>query len=73
MPSFGEWGYIIGGRRAFVPTESFSVATRFINPQTQKLMFDFPPDMGRVPAEVNRLNNQSLVRTFEDEWRHVVR
>ena len=73
VPSFGEWGYIIGGRRAFVPAESFPVATRFINPQTQKLMFDFPPDMGRVPAEVNRLNNQSLVRTFEDEWRHVVR
>ena len=45
----------------------------FINPQTQKLMFDFPPDMGRVPAEVNRLNNQSLVRTFEDEWRRVIR
>jgi spermidine synthase len=29
--------------------------------------------MARVPAEVNRLNNQMLVRYFEQEWRKVVR
>ena len=31
-------------------------------------LFEFPPDMARVPAEVNRLNNQSLVRYYEQEW-----
>jgi len=35
-------------------------------------MFVFPKDMERVPAEVNRLNNQILVRYFEREWRRVV-
>jgi spermidine synthase len=25
--------------------------------------------MARVPTEVNRLNNQALVRYFESEWR----
>jgi hypothetical protein len=25
-----------------------------------------------VPAEVNRLNNQMLVRYFEEEWAHYV-
>jgi spermidine synthase len=34
-------------------------------------MFLFPKDMDRVPAEVNRLNNQILVRYFEREWRRV--
>jgi spermidine synthase len=24
--------------------------------------------MARVPAEPNRLTNQALVRTFEEEW-----
>jgi spermidine synthase len=24
--------------------------------------------MARVPAEPNRLSNQTLVRTFEEEW-----
>ena len=36
-------------------------------------LFDFPPDMARVPAEVNRLSNQVLVQTFEDEWGKVQR
>jgi spermidine synthase len=35
--------------------------------------FEFPPDMARVPAEVNRLSNQVLVQTFEDEWGQVQR
>jgi spermidine synthase len=26
-------------------------------------------DMGPLPAEVNRLNNQVLVHYYEEEWR----
>jgi spermidine synthase len=73
VPSFGEWGYIIAGRGDYVPPAAFPVPTRFLTPATQRLMFDFPADMGRVPAEVNRLNNQALVKSFEDEWRRVMR
>ena len=29
--------------------------------------------LSRLPAEVNQLNNQVLVRYFEAEWRKVVR
>jgi spermidine synthase len=49
------------------------VATRFLSAETTPLLFHFPADMARVPAEVNRLNNQVLVRYFEAEWRKVVR
>ena len=41
---------------------------RFLTPQTLALLFDFPKDMSRVPAEVNRLSNQVLVTTYEQEW-----
>ena len=30
------------------------------------------PNYTRVPAEVNHLNNQVLVRYFETEWRKVI-
>jgi spermidine synthase len=73
VPSFGEWGFILAGRNAFVPPPSYPVATRFLNAETTPLLFHFPADMARVPAEVNRLNNQVLVRYFEAEWRKVVR
>jgi spermidine synthase len=73
VPSFGEWGFILAGREAYAPPETYTVPLRFLTAQTTAAMFDFPADMAKVDAEVNRLNNQVLVRTFESEWRHVVR
>ena len=37
---------------------------------TADTLVHFPQDMARVPAEVNRLNNQVLVQYYESEWRH---
>ncbi|MBP5996955.1 MAG: polyamine aminopropyltransferase [Azonexus sp.] len=73
VPSFGEWGYIIAGRQEFVPAAVDLPKTRFLTAETLPLLFHFPADMARVPAEVNRLNNQVLVRYFEQEWRKVIR
>jgi spermidine synthase len=73
VPSFGEWGFIIAGRQAFVPAAVETSKTRFLTSETIPDLFRFPADMGRVPAEVNRLNNQVLVRYFEAEWRKVIR
>jgi len=73
VPSFGDWGFIIAGRREFVPVAVDPQKTRFLTPETVAGLFRFPADMDRVPVEVNRLNNQVLVRYFEQEWRKVVR
>ena len=73
VPSFGEWGYIIAGRQEFVPAAVDLPKTRFLTAETLPLLFNFPADMARVPPEVNRLNNQVLVRYFEQEWRKVIR
>ena len=73
VPSFGEWGYIIAGRGNFVPPARFPVTPRSFDAQSVKGLFDFSPDMARLPVEVNRLNNQVLVRYFEEEWKRVIR
>jgi spermidine synthase len=73
VPSFGEWGYIIAGRHDFVPASIDATKTRYLTPETLPGLFAFPADMGRIPAEVNQLNNQVLVRYFESEWRKVIR
>ncbi|MCH2219316.1 MAG: polyamine aminopropyltransferase [Dechloromonas sp.] len=73
VPSFGEWGYIIAGRHSFVPAPMATPKTRYLTPESIPGLFVFPADMGRVPAEVNQLNNQVLVRYFEAEWRKVIR
>src|SRR5574343_441787 len=73
VPPFGEWGYILAGRGEFAPATVDPEKTRFLTPETLADLFRFPADMGRVPVEVNRLNNQVLVRYFEQEWRKVIR
>jgi spermidine synthase len=73
VPSFGEWGFVLAGRRAYRPPAGYAVATRFLTPETTPALFQFPKDMARVAAEVNRLNNQVLVRYFETEWQQVIR
>jgi spermidine synthase len=68
VPSFGEWGYIIASHRPWHLPASLPEGLRFLGPKTLPLLFDFPEDMARVPAEVNRLSNQILVTTYEQEW-----
>jgi spermidine synthase len=71
VPSFGEWGYILAGRREYKLPATIPVATRFITPDALPALFHFPVDMARVAAEPNRLDNQNLVRVFEREWGRV--
>jgi spermidine synthase len=73
VPSFGEWGYILAGREEPQIPAVDPEKTRFLTPETTAALFVFPADMARVPAEPNRLNNQVLVRYFEEEWRKVIR
>ena len=81
VPSFGVWGYIAAARRPFplagatAALETFAArpgsALHFLTPAVLPGLFDFPADMARVPADVNRLHDQALVRTYEEEWGRV--
>ena len=42
---------------------------RYLDGPTLASLFVLGPDMARVETEVNRLDNQALVRYYEDEWR----
>jgi spermidine synthase len=71
VPSFGEWGFVIASRRPYRLPTALPHDLRFLNLQSLPLLFDFPQDMARMPAEVNRLSNQVLVHTYETEWGRV--
>jgi spermidine synthase len=72
VPSFGEWGFILATREPALPEPRLPSGLLFLEEENFASLFHFPPDMARVPTEVNRLNNQSLVRYFEAEWSHYV-
>jgi spermidine synthase len=71
VPSFGEWGFVIASRRPYRLPQTLPQGLRFLNAKSLGLVFDFPQDMSRVPTEVNRLSNQVLVTTYEEEWGRV--
>ena len=68
VPSFGEWGFILASRRPFRMPATLPQGLRFLSVADLPTLFNFPLDMARVPTEVNRLSNQVLVQTFDEEW-----
>jgi spermidine synthase len=71
VPSFGEWGFILASHRPFRMPAALPPGLRFLTLDGLPALLQFPPDMARVPAEANRLSNQVLVQTFEQEWGRV--
>ncbi len=73
VPSFGEWGYVLGTKAAaWKQNLRLPAGLRFITTSSMPEMLRFPPDMAELPTDTNRLNNASLVRYFEEEWSHYV-
>lgn len=72
VPSFGEWGFILASLEPLPPILHLPDSLKYVTDASVRDMFHFPPDMGPVKVEANRLNNQMLVRYFEEEWAHYV-
>ena len=74
VPSFGEWGFVLASpQQDYTPPASYRLPLRFLNGATTREMFAFPPDMKKLEMAPNRLNTQSLVHEFEQDWRQVIR
>jgi len=72
VPSFGEWGFVIAANHTFTPSSVLPAALKFATAETVREMFHFPQDMRALVTAVNKLNNQQLVRFFEEEWSEYV-
>lgn len=70
VPSFGEWGFSIainGFGTTFNTVYRTVQGLRFYTYQFDT-MNQFPSDMMQKDVEINRLDNQILVRYFDEEW-----
>ena len=68
VPAFGEWGFVLASWQPWQPPERYPPGLRFLTVASAPTLFQFPPDMGPVETEINRLNNQILVHYYEREW-----
>ena len=71
VPSFGEWGFVIAGYREYQPPTSLPAGLRFIDVRDLATLFQFPPDMAPLAMPPNRLNDQVLVRLYDQDWKDI--
>jgi spermidine synthase len=69
VPSFGVWGYALARIAPFDPPAHAPAGLRFLDDKAMAALFVLPSDLSPVPVEVNRLDNQALVRYYESEWK----
>ncbi|MCA1622719.1 MAG: polyamine aminopropyltransferase [Acidobacteria bacterium] len=74
VPSFGVWGYALAKLEPFETPKKppGNIELKFLNDNSFASMFEFSTDTS-LPKdeeiEINRLDNQALVRYYEAEWR----
>jgi spermidine synthase len=71
VPSFGDWGFVLAGAEGLrAPSELRldPADLRWLEASSLPELFRFPRDIGRLPAPVNRLNDQKLVAIYTREW-----
>jgi spermidine synthase len=71
VPSFGEWGFVLAGYREYQLPTSVPGGLRFLTVAGLPTLFQFPPDMSPLPMPANRLNDQVLVRAYDNDWKDI--
>ena len=71
VPSFGEWGFVIAGHREYQQPTLLPPGLRFIDIKDLPALFQFPPDMAPLSMPANRLNDQLLVRLYDQDWKDI--
>jgi spermidine synthase len=71
VPSFGEWGFVIASFHEYLPPTSLPSGLRFLDVSGLPALFQFPPDMAPLPMPANQLNDQVLVRLYDQDWKDI--
>jgi len=69
VPSFGEWGFVLGTKRAKSWDQvAVSVDTRFLTTEKLASLFIFGKDIARVESEANQLLRPVLFHYYRKGW-----
>jgi spermidine synthase len=70
VPAFGEWGFVLASPAPLAPEKiRIDVPTRYLSQALVSTLFVFPKDIGPRDTPVNRLDNQVLVRLYEQGYK----
>jgi spermidine synthase len=69
VPAFGVWGFALACHKPFEQPLHAPTGLHFLDDGALAALFVLSVDTGPVPVEINRLDNQALVRYYEAEWK----
>jgi len=69
IPSFGEWGFILGSHLN-LPLNTIKplVSLKYINTQTMQRMRIFDKDIAKIPIDSNQLSTHALIYYYDKGW-----
>jgi spermidine synthase len=71
VPSFGEWGFVVAGHHEYQLPSAVPGGLRFVDVKDLPALFQFPPDMAPLSVPPNRLNDEVLVRLYDQDWKDI--
>ncbi|HWN98122.1 MAG TPA: polyamine aminopropyltransferase [Blastocatellia bacterium] len=70
VPSFvGVWGFALARLNPFEAPRVAPPGLRYLDDNAMAAIFILSADLEPVPVEINRLDNQALVRYYDAEWK----
>jgi len=73
VPAFGEWGFVLATKKDPGVHRRLPEGLRFLDDESLSLLFVFPVDLQKKEVPINRMDNQALVRLYEEDWRSMGR
>ncbi len=67
VPSFGPWGFVLASNTT-LPSFTIDVPTKYLTPDILPTLFVLDTDMQKIDTAINTLDNQILVRLYDEGW-----
>lgn len=69
VPSFGDWGFVAASPgRLDWPVIDLPDGLQFLDGPALSAFTHFPPDIQRLPVEINTLQDHPLLRYYDEGW-----
>ncbi len=68
VPSFGLWGFFIGAQHSLQSPARAPYAGEYLNENSMDRILTLPPDLPRLPVEVNRNQSLPIINYYREGW-----
>ncbi len=68
VPSFGEWGFVMGSKMKLSFDYNISKKYRYLNSVILKQMPNFPNDMSQLNVSINTIDSHPLLKYYNSGW-----